>query len=188
MKRFALLAISFVLIFSLASCGKAASGEYNFARFEMEDGGVFYIELYPAVAPETVENFKKLVDEGFYDGIIFHRVAADTLVQGGDPTGTGYKGSDKKIRGEFASNGFINDLKHTVGVVSMARTGDPNSATSQFFVCVRDLPGLDGDYAAFGKVVKGMDVIKAISRVAVNGERPIKDQRIKTASLVDSIN
>ncbi len=187
MKRLILLAIAVILTFSLFSCGNSVAKSPNYARFEMEDGGVFYIELYPAVAPETVSNFKKLVSEGFYDGIIFHRVAADILIQGGDPTGTGYEGSGKKIKGEFASNGFSNKLKHSVGVVSMARTNDPNSATSQFFVCVKDLPTLDGDYAAFGKVVKGMDVVTAISRVPVNGEKPISDQKIKSATLVDSI-
>lgn len=188
MKRLLLLIISTALLLSVVSCGNSASDGPNYARFEMEDGGVFYIELYPAVAPETVANFKKLVSEGFYDGIIFHRVSADVLIQGGDPTGTGYKGSDKTIKGEFTSNGFKNTLKHTEGVVSMARTNDPNSATSQFFVCVCDLPALDGDYAAFGKVVKGMDVVRAISRVAVNGKKPLVEQKIKSATLVDSIN
>lgn len=188
MKKSVLVILSAVLVLMLVSCGASSSKEPNYARFEMEDGGVFYIELYPAVAPETVANFKKLVNEGFYNGIIFHRVAADTLIQGGDPTGTGYYGSDKKIKGEFSSNGFSNKLKHTVGVVSMARSNDYNSASSQFFVCVKDLPGLDGDYAAFGKVVKGMDVVTAISRVPVNGEKPLTDQKIKSATLVDSIN
>ncbi len=187
MKRVVLLILSVMIAFSLVSCGNTSAKGPNYARFEMEDGGVFYIELYPAVAPETVANFKSLVSEGFYNGIIFHRVAADILIQGGDPTGTGYEGSGKKIKGEFASNGFSNNLKHTVGVVSMARTNDPNSATSQFFICVKDLPTLDGDYAAFGKVVKGMDVVRAISRVEVNGEKPIKEQKIKSATLVDSI-
>jgi peptidyl-prolyl cis-trans isomerase B (cyclophilin B) len=188
MKRTVLVFISALLVFLLASCGSSSAKDSNFVRFEMEDGNVFYIELYPAVAPETVKNFKKLVSEGFYDGIIFHRVSAGVLIQGGDPSGTGYYGSDKKIKGEFASNGFSNELKHTVGVVSMARSRDYNSASSQFFVCVRDMPTLDGDYAAFGKVVKGMEVVSAISRVPVNGERPLIDQKIKTAALVDTIN
>jgi len=141
--------------------------------------------LYPQYAPDTVENFKKLVSEGFYDGIIFHRVETGMLIQGGDPDGDGYGGSDTKINGEFPSNGFSkNTLKHTPGVISMARTSDPNSATSQFFICVSSLPSLDGDYAAFGKVISGMDVINEIGNCDVRGNTPVIPQRIKSATLV----
>ncbi|MBQ7011782.1 MAG: peptidylprolyl isomerase [Clostridia bacterium] len=188
MKKIICLIISVILCLTLFSCGIDAVPDSDIIRFEMENGGVFYVELYPAHAPETVKNFKKLVNEGFYDGLIFHRVETDILIQGGDPDGDGYGGSDKAIKGEFPSNGFTqNKLKHTEGVISMARTPDPNSATSQFFICVTSLPSLDGDYAAFGKVVQGMDVVRAIASCPVNGSRPIEKQAIKTATIVDSI-
>ena len=132
---------------------------------EMENGGVMKIELYPQHAPKTVKNFEKLVKEGFYDGLTFHRVIPGFMIQGGDPTGTGTGGSGEPIRGEFLSNGFRNTLKHTRGVISMARTSDPDSATSQFFIMHRDAPHLDGQYAAFGKVVEGIEVVDEIASV-----------------------
>ena len=129
---------------------------------EMEDGGVMKAELYPEIAPNTVNNFISLVQSGFYDGLIFHRVIPGFMIQGGDPDGAGSGGPGYSIKGEFSQNGFQNDLAHTRGVLSMARTMDPDSAGSQFFVVVDDAPHLDGGYAAFGKVIEGMDVADAI--------------------------
>ena len=131
--------------------------------FTMENGSTFTVELYPEYAPKTVQNFLKLVSEGFYDGITFHRVVQGFMAQGGDPDGNGSGGSDEKIYGEFASNGFTqNTLSHTRGVISMARSNDPNSASSQFFICYTDdCSFLDGNYAAFGKVVEGMETVDA---------------------------
>lgn len=138
-------------------------------------------ELYPEAAPKTVENFLKLVDEKFYDGLIFHRVIKGFMIQGGDPTGTGMGGSKDTIVGEFRANGFQNDLAHTRGVLSMARTNMPNSASSQFFIMHQDAPHLDGQYAAFGKVVEGMEAVDKIASVKTNWQdKPLKDQRIKT--------
>lgn len=155
-------------------------------NIEMENGKNIKIELYPDAAPISAANFEKLVREGFYDGLIFHRVIKGFMIQGGDPTGTGMGGSDEKIKGEFASNGFDNPIKHTRGVVSMARSGMPNSASSQFFIMHADAPHLDGDYAAFGKVVEGMDVVDEIAETDVNfNDKPLVDQRIKKATVVD---
>lgn len=129
-------------------------------RVKMENGGEFIIELYPEYAPETVENFINLVADGFYDGVGFHRIVDGFMAQGGDPDGTGMGGSGETIRGEFAANGFSqNTLSHTRGVISMARSQHPDSASSQFFICYDDASFLDGNYAAFGKVIEGMDVV-----------------------------
>ncbi len=130
--------------------------------FEMENGGVMTAELYPEVAPNTVNNFISLVKSGFYDGLMFHRVIPDFMIQGGDPDGNGTGGPGWSIKGEFARNGVQNDLKHDRGVLSMARSMMPNSAGSQFFVMVAKAPHLDGQYAAFGKIVEGMEVADAI--------------------------
>ena len=147
----------------------------------MENGDEIKAELYPEIAPKTVENFLKLVDEKFYDGLIFHRVIKGFMIQGGDPTGTGMGGSKDTIVGEFRANGFQNDLAHTRGVLSMARTNMPNSASSQFFIMHQDAPHLDGQYAAFGKVVEGMEAVDKIASVKTNWQdKPLKDQRIKT--------
>lgn len=147
----------------------------------MENGDEIKAELYPEAAPKTVENFLKLVDEKFYDGLIFHRVIKGFMIQGGDPTGTGMGGSKDTIVGEFRANGFQNDLAHTRGVLSMARTNMPNSASSQFFIMHQDAPHLDGQYAAFGKVVEGMEAVDKIASVKTNWQdKPLKDQRIKT--------
>ncbi len=132
---------------------------------EMENGKKMKIELYPDKAPITVANFEKLVKEGFYDGLTFHRVIPGFMIQGGDPEGTGMGGSKNKIKGEFASNGVKNDLKHTRGVISMARSMMKDSASSQFFIMHKDAPHLDGEYAAFGKVIEGLDVIDKIAGV-----------------------
>ncbi|MCI5747801.1 peptidylprolyl isomerase [Eubacterium pyruvativorans] len=128
----------------------------------MENGGVMKGELYEDIAPETVANFEKLAKSGFYDGLTFHRVIPGFMIQGGDPNGTGTGGPGWTIRGEFSANGFRNDLKHTEGVLSMARTMDPNSAGSQFFIMVADAPHLDGQYAAFGKITEGLEVAQEI--------------------------
>ena len=147
----------------------------------MENGDEIKAELYPEAAPKTVENFLKLVDEKFYDGLIFHRVIKGFMIQGGDPTGTGMGGSKDTIVGEFRANGFQNDLAHTRGVLSMARTNMPNSASSQFFIMHQDSPHLDGQYAAFGKVIEGMEAVDKIASVKTNWQdKPLKDQRIKT--------
>lgn len=147
----------------------------------MENGDEIKAELYPEAAPKTVENFLKLVDEKFYDGLIFHRVIKGFMIQGGDPTGTGMGGSKDTIVGEFRANGFQNDLAHTRGVLSMARTNMPDSASSQFFIMHQDAPHLDGQYAAFGKVVEGMEAVDKIASVKTNWQdKPLKDQRIKT--------
>ena len=130
---------------------------------EMENGKQIKLELYPDVAPITVENFEKLVKQGFYDGLIFHRVISGFMIQGGCPDGTGMGGPGWHIKGEFAANGVKNDLKHTRGVISMARAQMPDSAGSQFFIMHEDAPYLDGQYAAFGKVIEGMDVVDEIA-------------------------
>ena len=154
-------------------------------RIEMENGGIIDIELYPEVAPITVKNFEKLVSEGFYDGIIFHRVIEGFMIQGGDPLGMGYGGSDEKIKGEFLLNGVPTSLSHTRGVVSMARAQDPDSASSQFFICHADATFLDGQYAAFGKVVNGMDVVDAIAEVETDGrDKPYEEQKMKKVTLI----
>ena len=152
---------------------------------EMEDGGVIRAELYPDVAPKTVENFVSLVQKGFYDGVIFHRVIPGFMIQGGDPTGTGMGGPGHTIPGEFTANGFKNDLKHTSGVLSMARTMDPNSAGSQFFIMHMDAPHLDGQYAAFGKVIEGIEVVDSIARTPRNmaNDKPRQDQRMKKVTV-----
>ena len=146
---------------------------------EMEDGGIIRAELYPEIAPNTVRNFISLVKKGFYDGVIFHRVIPGFMIQGGDPTGTGMGGPGYSIEGEFTSNGFQNDLKHTRGVLSMARAMDPNSAGSQFFIMHMDAPHLDKQYAAFGKVTEGMDVVDAIANTKTGpADRPVAEQKI----------
>ncbi len=147
---------------------------------EMENGKVIKLELDHAAAPITAANFEKLVKEGFYDGLIFHRVIAGFMIQGGDPTGTGMGGADEKIKGEFAMNGWNNPLKHTRGVISMARSQMPNSASSQFFIMHEDAPHLDGSYAAFGKVTEGMEVVDEIASCQTDfSDRPRIPQVMK---------
>lgn len=148
----------------------------------MDNGDVIQGELYPEKAPKTVENFEKLANEGFYDGLIFHRVIKGFMIQGGDPKGTGMGGPGYTIHGEFINNGFKqNDLKHTRGVLSMARAMNPNSAGSQFFIMHQDSPWLDGDYAAFGKVTSGIEVVDNIANVQTNrSDRPLQEQKIKS--------
>ena len=152
--------------------------------FEMENGDIMKAELYPQVATNTVNNFISLVNKGFYDGLIFHRVINGFMIQGGDPEGTGMGGPGYGIKGEFAQNGFANDLKHSAGVLSMARSMMPNSAGSQFFIMHKDAPHLDGAYAAFGKIIEGMDVVNKIAEVATDySDRPMEDQRMKTVTV-----
>ena len=153
---------------------------------EMENGGKIIGELYPERAPITVQNFEELANRGFYDGVIFHRVIPGFMIRGGDPEGTGRGGSGKQIKGEFLANGFANPLKHTRGVLSMARAMAKDSASSQFFIMVADAPHLDGQYAAFGKVLEGMDVADAIVDVGQDSyDRPIKEQKMKSVRVED---
>ena len=152
----------------------------------MENGGVIRLELDAKAAPLTVANFEKLVRQGFYDGLIFHRVIPGFMIQGGDPQGTGYGGSDENIKGEFLMNGVPNPISHERGVISMARSQDPNSASSQFFIMHKDGTFLDGQYAAFGRVVEGMDVVDAIASVRTNAmDKPLQPQRMKRVTIVD---
>jgi len=158
-------------------------------QITMQDGGTFVIELYPEHAPLTVANFEKLVKQGFYDGLTFHRVIDGFMAQGGDPDGTGCGGSDETVKGEFRANGVNNTLSHTRGVVSMARSANPDSASSQFFICYGDCPSLDGYYAAFGKVVEGMEVVDGFlktERRMSGGERskPVTPIVMKKAELL----
>ncbi len=152
--------------------------------FEMENGGVMKAELYPDVAPNTVNNFISLVKKGFYDGLIFHRVIPGFMIQGGDPKGSGVGGPGYCIKGEFMANGFANDLKHERGVLSMARTMAPNSAGSQFFVMHENSPHLDGQYAAFGKVIEGIEVVDEICKVRTDyNDRPRIPQVMKKVTV-----
>ncbi len=154
------------------------------ATIEMDDGKIIKLELYPEIAPNTVRNFISLANSKFYDGLIFHRVMSDFMIQGGDPEGTGMGGPDYSIYGEFTNNEFENTLLHTRGVISMARSDNKNSAGSQFFIMQKDSPHLDGDYAAFGKVIEGMDVVDSIAQVETNSkDKPKKDVKIKSISV-----
>ncbi len=151
---------------------------------EMENGDIMKAELYPDIAPNTVNNFISLVKKGFYDGVIFHRVIEGFMIQGGDPQGTGMGGPGYSIAGEFSDNGFKNDLKHTPGVLSMARSMMPNSAGSQFFIMHQTSPHLDGQYAAFGKVIEGMDVVNKIAETRTSyGDRPVEEQKMKKVTV-----
>ena len=152
--------------------------------FEMENGDIINAELYPEIAPNTVRNFVSLVSKGFYDGLIFHRVIRGFMIQGGCPNGTGMGGPGYSIKGEFAQNGVENDLKHTPGVLSMARAMHPDSAGSQFFIMHEAAPHLDGAYAAFGKVTEGMDVVNKIAETATDySDRPLETQRMKKVTV-----
>lgn len=194
---FAFLAVAFVL----TGCGAAKDSEKSegnttkkteeikdysskvkenpIVTITMNDDKKIVIELEPSTAPNTVANFISLVKKGFYNGLIFHRVVPDFMIQGGDPSGNGTGGPGYSIEGEFSSNGFKNDLKHERGVISMARSNDPNSAGSQFFIMVKDASHLDGEYASFGKVIEGMETVDAIVAAERDGERPLKDQQMK---------
>lgn len=158
----------------------------DLVKIEMENGSSMVIRLYPEVAPITVANFKELVSENYYAGIIFHRVISGFMIQGGDPTGTGMGGSDKTIKGEFRSNGVKNDLSHKRGVISMARTNIPNSASSQFFICHADATFLDGNYAAFGEVVEGIETVDAIAATKTDwNDKPYEEQKMNAVYFVE---
>jgi len=157
----------------------------DFVKFVMENGDEMVARLYPEIAPITVENFKKLVDGGFYNGLIFHRVIPGFMIQGGDPKGIGIGGPGWTIKGEFAANGVKNDLKHTRGVLSMARSQAPDSAGSQFFIMHEDAPHLDGSYAAFGALVEGIETVDAIADVQTDfADKPVLDQVMKEVYFV----
>jgi peptidyl-prolyl cis-trans isomerase len=164
-------------------------GEYTMAQnpivtIEMENGDIIKAELYPEIAPNTVKNFISLVKKGYYDGLIFHRVINGFMIQGGCPDGTGMGGPGYSIKGEFAQNGFANDLKHTEGVLSMARSMMPNSAGSQFFIMHKNAPHLDGAYAAFGKVIEGQDIVNKIATTQTDySDRPLKKQIMKKVTV-----
>ena len=150
----------------------------------MDNGDIIKAELYPQIAPNTVNNFISLINEGYYDGLIFHRVISGFMIQGGCPDGTGMGGPGYSIRGEFAYNGFANDLKHTEGVLSMARAMDPDSAGSQFFIMHKNSPHLDGQYAAFGKVIEGMENVNKIAECMTDfGDRPLEVQKMKNVTV-----
>lgn len=152
--------------------------------FTMENGDVIKAELYPEIAPVSVNNFISLANKSFYDGLIFHRVIKGFMIQGGDPEGTGCGGPGYSIKGEFAANGVANDLKHTEGVLSMARSMAPNSAGSQFFIMHKNSPHLDGQYAAFGKVIEGMENVNKIAEVKTDwNDRPLEDQVMKSVTV-----
>jgi peptidyl-prolyl cis-trans isomerase B (cyclophilin B) len=154
-------------------------------QITMENGGVITAELYPDIAPVTVENFVNLINKGFYNGLIFHRVIPDFMIQGGDPDGTGMGGPGYTIKGEFTANKFENNLKHDRGVLSMARTGDPNSAGSQFFIMVKASPHLDKQYASFGKVIVGMEVVDEIVKAKRNSrDLPLVPQKMKSVVVI----
>lgn len=196
MKKKIIVLASLFLILILGGCGAKTEGEIdnmkfketeevtNYVKIEMTSGDLMILELYPDIAPITVENFQKLVSEKFYDNLIFHRVIEDFMIQGGDPQGTGMGGSKEKIKGEFKSNGVENNLKHERGVISMARSQDKDSASSQFFICHKEASHLDGEYAAFGKLIAGFDTLDKIATTKVNGEKPVTDQKMKTIRFV----
>lgn len=198
MKKFLIKGCALILVLStllaLSACGKNNAQSQDTAdnkvKVEMENDESFVIELYPEYAPETVANFKKLVSDGFYDGLTFHRVVDDFMAQGGDPAGNGSGGSDKKIKGEFAQNGFKqNTLSHTRGVISMARSNNPDSASSQFFICYSDeCTFLDGQYAAFGKVIEGMDTVDGFLKVERTANSMGEKAVPKTPIVIKSIS
>lgn len=160
------------------------SNQNPIVTITMESGDVIKAELYPEIAPNTVNNFISLINKGFYNGVIFHRVIRGFMLQGGDPEGTGMGGPGYSIKGEFSHNGFKNDLKHTPGVLSMARTMIPDSAGSQFFIMHKDAPHLDGEYAAFGKVTEGMDVVNTIAETQTDwNDRPVSEQKMKSVTV-----
>jgi peptidyl-prolyl cis-trans isomerase B (cyclophilin B) len=205
MKKFLLPAITLIFIASLSGCGKSTnsdtskettqsstsaaykskySGKKPIVTIEMEDGAKIKVELYPDIAPQTVDNFISLVQKNFYDGLTFHRVIPGFMIQGGDPEGTGMGGPGYSIPGEFTNNNFNNPLKHTRGVISMARSDDPNSAGSQFFIMVKDNSQLDGNYATFGKVTEGIEEVdKIVSVKRDSDDKPLTPQKMKKVTV-----
>ena len=200
MKKILSLLVILLIIFGCTACGEKdlSKGSVdkvnyeetdkvtNYVKIETTKNKVIIVELYPDVAPITVANFQKLVSEKFYDGLIFHRVIYDFMIQGGDPEGTGMGGSEENIKGEFAANGVENNLSHTRGVVSMARANDMDSASSQFFIVHADSTYLDGNYAAFGKVIAGMDTVDEIAAVATDqNDKPTSVQMMRSIRFVN---
>lgn len=187
LKAVIILCIAAIAVAGLAlvGCGNDANKDSNTVVIDVKDYGKITLELDPTAAPITVANFKKLVKEGFYDGLTFHRVIKDFMIQGGDPLGNGTGGSDESIKGEFAENGFENKLSHTKGAISMARSQDPNSASSQFFIVHRDSTFLDGKYAVFGYVTAGIEIVDAIAQNTPvtdnNGTVEAKNQPVITS-------
>ena len=188
--RFVALVLSIFLCVGMGSgCKKegesTVAGKNPVITITMEDGGVMTFKLYPDKAPKTVENFVSLAESGFYDGLTFHRIIEGFMIQGGDPEGTGMGGSGKPIKGEFSANGVNNDLKHVRGVISMARTQDPDSASSQFFIMHEDAPHLDGQYAAFGMMIDGYDVLDRLAKtpVKIDGQTPVEKPVIKSITV-----
>ena len=188
-KRIVCFALAVLCLLGLSACANTNSGnngEPIMVEITMRDGGVIKLELYPDMAPITVENFTKLAGEGFYDGLIFHRVINGFMIQGGDPEGPGMGGSGENIKGEFAINGVANDISHVRGVISMARSRSYNSASSQFFIVHQDATYLAGQYAAFGRVIEGMDVVDAIAATQTNAnDRPLTEQIIETIRVIE---
>ena len=171
MKKLTALLLCLCLACGVTGLAFAEENAHPVVRISVANAGDIYVELYPETAPITVENFLSLVDRGFYDGLTFHRIISGFMVQGGDPLGNGTGGSEQTIKGEFSANGVANDLAHTRGVISMARSSDMDSASSQFFIMHADAPHLDGSYAAFGKVTSGMEVVDALCR-----DTPVTDR------------
>lgn len=191
-KALSLLLASVLLMPCMAACTDEIDTLPNVVVIDVKDYGKITVELYPDIAPITVKNFKKLVNEKFYDGLIFHRVIEDFMIQGGCPDGNGTggytdeKGNKVTIKGEFSANGIKNTLAHTRGVISMARSGNPNSASSQFFICHATASHLNGQYASFGKVIEGMDVVDAIAVVDTNSsDRPLTDVVISSITFAN---
>ena len=178
-KLFTLMLCAMLLCGALTALSEESA--LPIATIEMANGDVMKLELYHDIAPNTVANFIELANAGFYDGLIFHRVIPGFMIQGGDPTGTGMGGPGYVIKGEFAANGFENNLSHERGVISMARAGDPDSAGSQFFIMHADYPALDGNYAAFGRVTEGIEAVDHVAEVQTGkNDRPVEDQVIKS--------
>ena len=191
-KALSLLLASVLLMPCMAACTDEIDKLPNVVVIDVKDYGKITVELYPDIAPITVKNFKKLVSEGFYDGLIFHRVIENFMIQGGCPDGNGTggytdeKGNKVTIKGEFSGNGFKNTLAHTPGVISMARSSLPNSASSQFFICHKAAPHLNGQYAAFGKVTEGLDVVDALAKVETNSsDKPLTDVVISSITFAE---
>ena len=188
MKRNIFSLILVIIIITITGCGGRGGalkmGQNPIVTIEMENGDIIKAELYPQIAPNTVNNFISLINKGFYNGVIFHRVIPGFMIQGGDPNGTGMGGPGYGIKGEFTSNGFTNDLKHTKGVLSMARSQSKDSGGSQFFLMVADAPHLDGQYAGFGKVIEGIEnADKIVSTKTGPQDRPIAEQKMKKVTV-----
>jgi peptidyl-prolyl cis-trans isomerase B (cyclophilin B) len=189
LRKFSFVFIFTIMLFSISGCAKKAVSQNAETKnpvvtIEMEDASKIKIELYPKIAPNTVNNFISLINSGYYDGLIFHRVIPGFMIQGGDPKGSGSGGPGYAIKGEFSENNFKNELKHTRGVISMARTDAPNTAGSQFFIMVADYPSLDGKYAAFGKVTEGIEVAdKIVKTLRDSNDKPKVTQKMKKVTV-----